>query len=265
MKYKLGLKPVTRQPDVRLRDYYTSDLPDVGSLKYPLGHADAIQPQMFMNDEIGDCAIAGSIEEIRLANALQGVTVNFTDQTAVENYHNITGYNPDDPDSDQGTDVHELYEYRQTEGIVDADGNRHKIVAYAGLTPNDPDEMLVALAAGFDIGALGFQVPEYAQDQFEAGQPWHLLPGRHGIVGGHYVPIVGATDRHTFQLFTWGALQTARSTFYSALATVAVVALTEEMFTGGKSPEGIDFDKLAADLPQLNTGQVSAKAPRRAK
>jgi hypothetical protein len=42
--------------------------------------------------------------------------------------------------------------------------------------------------------------------------------------------------------------------------TVAVIALTEELFTDGKSPEGVDMEKLAADLPEFNTGPVMAKA-----
>src|SRR5947209_10395744 len=95
VKYKLGLKPVTTQPRVMLASYLTSDLPSVDDLKFPLGHADTIQPQMFMNDQLGDCAIAGSIEEVRLANALRGVTVNFDDPTALKNYELIAGYSPD--------------------------------------------------------------------------------------------------------------------------------------------------------------------------
>lgn len=261
MKYQLGLKPVVAQPTVRLCDYYTSKLPSVKSLKFPLGHVDKIQPHMFLNDQLGDCAIAGSIEEIRLANALRGVTVNFTDETAVENYSAITGYNPDDPESDQGTDVHDLYAYRKHTGLVDADGARHKIVAYAGLTPGDFDELLIALSL-FDMVGIGIKVPDYAEAQFEAGQPWHLVRGRHRILGGHYVPVVGASNPHEADLFTWGAKTGMAATFYAAMSDVAVVALTEEMFTAGKSPEGVDFDKLAADLKLLNTGPVEAKAPR---
>lgn len=261
MKYRLGLKPVVAQPRVRLCDYYNSGLPSVDSLTFPLGHADAIQPRMFCNDQLGDCAIAGSIEEIRLANALRGVTVNFTDDTAVENYSAITGYVPGDPDTDQGTDVHELYDYRQSTGLVDADGNRHKIVAYAGLTPGDFDELLVALSL-FEMVGIGIQVPDYCDAQFEAGQPWHLIPGRHRIEGGHYIPVVDATSRTEAGLFTWGGHGGITASFYSTFNTVAVVALTEEMFNDGKSPEGVDFARLAADLSLLNTGPVMAKAPR---
>lgn len=263
MRYKLGLKPVAAQPTIRLCSYYTSNLPDVESLKYPLGHADSIQPEMFCNDVIGDCAIAGSIEEVRLANTLRGVVVNFTDETAIENYAAIAGYDGD-PSTDNGTDVHELYDYRQSTGIVDADGNYHKIVAYAGLTPGDFDELLVALSL-FDMVGIGIKVPDYCDTQFQNGQPWDLVPGRHRIEGQHYIPVVAATDRDTVTVYTWGAQQQMTSTFYNAMNTVAVVALTEELFTDGKSPEGIDRAKLAADLPQLNTGPVLARAPKRSR
>lgn len=271
MKNKLGLKPVIAQPRVRLCDYYTSDLPIVDSLKFPLGHADQIQPEMFFNDRIGDCAIAGSIEEVRLTNALRGVTVNFDDATAVANYSEITGYQagpeltdpvdaPQNP-TDQGTDVHDLYEFRKSTGIVDADGNRHRIVAYAGLTPGDWGEMLVALSL-FDMVGIGIQVPDYAETQFEAGEPWHPIPGRHDLLGGHYVPVVGATDRATAQHYTWGRPAGITAPFYAAYNTVAVVALTEELFTDGKSPEGVDFERLAVDLSLFNTGPMMAKGPR---
>jgi hypothetical protein len=260
LKYKLGLKPVVALPKVRLCSYYTSDLPSVDSLTFPLGRPNAIQPQMFCNDQLGDCAIAGSIEEVRLANALRGVTVPFTDQTAIQNYTAITGYNPSDPNTDQGTDVHDLYEYRKATGIVDADGNYHKIVAYVGLTPGDFDELLVALSL-FDMVGIGIQVPDYAETQFDHGQPWHLLPGHHKIEGGHYIPVVGASDRNSGTVYTWGQPQGIAANFYKAFNNVAVVALTEELFTNNKSPAGVDFNQLSTDLNLFNTGPVMAKAP----
>jgi hypothetical protein len=257
VKYKLGLKPVTEQPRIMLASYFTSDLPSVESLKFPLGHASAITPEMFLNDQLGDCAIAGSIEEVRLVNALRGVTVDFTDATALANYEAITGYNPDDPSSDAGTDVHELYDYRKTTGIVDADGTYHKIVAYAGLTPGDWDQLLTALYL-FDMVGIGIQVPSYAEPQFEAKQPWHVLHGFHAIEGGHYIPVAGATSSSEAQVFTWGALQGVTQGFYEKFNTVAVVALTEEIFTGDKTPEGFDSEQLAHDLAEFH-GNVMSK------
>lgn len=206
-----------------------------------------------------NCAIAGSIEEVRLANALRGVTVNFTDDTAVENYSAITGYDGD-PATDCGTDVHQLYDYRQSTGIVDADGNYHKIVAYAGLTPGDFDELLVALSL-FDMVGIGIEVPDYCDTQFQSGQPWHVVPGQHRIEGQHYIPVVGGADQNHATVYTWGAQQGITRKFYERFNTVAVVALTEELFTNGETPEGVDMQQLAADLPQFNTGPVMHKAP----
>lgn len=271
MRYKLGLKTVEAQPRVMLRAYYTSDLPPVDSLPKSFGHANLITPHMFLNDRIGDCAIAGSIEEVRLANALAGKTVNFDDADAIANYSEITGYQPGseiaDPQdappnpTDQGTDVHELYDFRQSTGIVDADGNRHKVVAYAGLTPGDFDELLVALSL-FDMVGIGIQVPDYCDAQFEAGQPWHLVKGHHSIEGGHYIPVVGRDDATTASLYTWGGVGGITEGFYSKYNTVAVVALTEEMLNGDKNIDGVDQETLARDLPQLNTGPVMSKAPK---
>jgi hypothetical protein len=260
--FKYGLKPVLKQPRLKLRDYFTSELPSVDDLKFPFGHSSLITPEMFGNDTVGDCAEAAAIEGIRLLTAGQGKEANFTTQNALDLYSAITNYNPADPSSDQGTDIHELFQYWQNTGITDADGGVHKVVDYVGLTPNNFDELLVALSL-FDVVYVGFNVPDYAEDQFAAGQPWHLLPGRHQIVGGHCVPITGAQSATLADDFTWGGKGGMESTFYSSLASVAVVAITPDMFTNGKTLDGIDLAKLQADLPLLNTGTVSTKLKRK--
>lgn len=261
MKYRLGLKPVVAQPRLRLVDFLRPvDLPSVESLPKKFGHADLIEPRMFMNDELGCCAESGSIEEVRLINATRGVEVNFDDAAVVQNYHEAAGYDPNDASTDQGTDVHQLFEYRQSKGILDADGKRHTVVAWAGLTPGDFDELLVALRL-FEVVGVGIQVPDYAEAQFEAGQSWHLVKGRHNLVGGHYIPAV-QRDGHAVEVFTWGGRQVMEGSFYHALSNVAVVAFTEEMLNGDKTIDGFDREKLTRALSELNTGPVMAKAPR---
>jgi hypothetical protein len=255
MAYKYGLKPVTEQPRLKLCDYlHPADLPTPPTT---FGHSDLIVPHMFMNDQLGDCAIAGSIEEVRLVNAERKVTVPFSDQSAVVNYSAITGYNPDDPESDQGTDVHELYAFRKTHGIVDDAGNRHKIVGYAGLTPGNFTELVQALYLFTTVG-IGIQVPDYAQDQFAQGGPWQPEGGDPQIVGGHYIPAVGR-DGSTVDVFTWGGKIGMTDTFYQTFSTVAVVAFTEEMLIGEKTIDGFDRAALLADLPEFNTGPVMFK------
>ena len=253
MQYKLGLKPVTKQPTLRLKDYLSSSLP-TPPLKF--GHADLIQPMMLGNDQYGDCAIAGSIEEIRLLNAERGFTVPFSTASALKAYGEITGFDPSQPDTDQGTDVHDLYEYRQNTGIADDNGQRHKLAAYVGLTPGDWNQLVQALYL-FQVVGIGIQVPDYAQDEFAKGGPWQPMRGHHQIVGGHYIPAV-SRNANTVDIITWGGRIPMTATFYKRFSNVAVVHFTDEMLTGtGTTIDGFDRASLLADLSQLNTGRVA--------
>lgn len=261
MAYKLGLRTVTEQPRVTLRDFYTSDLPTVGSLKFPLGHDNLVTDWgMLENDRLGCCAEAAALHLEMQWAAEAKKKISVTDQTVVDVYSAVTGYNPDDPDSDQGTDVHDLFAYWKGNSLIGDDGS--PIVAYAGLTPADPAELAVALSQ-FTTVFLGIVVPDFAQDQFAAGGPWQPEPGRHQIVGGHAIPAVGASSADLFDIVTWGQKISMTSTFYQAYNTVAVVALTHDMFNGNTDIEGIDFAKLQAELPEFNTGKVTSKAPKK--
>jgi hypothetical protein len=262
VSYKYGLKPVTEQPRLKLRDYLTADVPTVADLKFPFGHSGLITPEMFGNDKYGDCWPVSAAEGIRMLTAGQGKEANFTTQTVLQLYSDVTGFNANDPSSDQGTDVHQGFQFWQNTGITDADGGVHKVIDYVGLTPGDWNEMLVALSI-FDVVYWGFQVPDYAQDQFTAGQPFTLLPGRHQIEGGHAVAICDAQSATLAHAFCWGGKAGITAPFYSSMSLVAVVAITPDMFTDGKTLDGIDQAKLLADLPEFNTGTVSAKAPKK--
>lgn len=260
MGYKLGLKTVQEQPRLRLSDYYTSDLPSVDSLSFPLGHSDLVTSWgMLANDRLGDCAAAAALHQEILWAAEAKKQISVTDQTAINVYTAVTGYNPENPESDQGTDVHELFTYWKANSLIGSDGS--PIVAYAGLTPADPTELAVALSQ-FTTVFLGINVPDFAERQFEAGGPWRPEQGRHQLIGGHAIPAVGAISADLFDIVTWGQKIGMTSSFYQAYGTTAVVALTHDMFNGNTDIDGIDFDKLAANLPEFNTGPVLAKAPR---
>ena len=245
MKY--GLKPVLEQPRLKLGDYLHPDLPTPPN---KFGHASLIEPRMFANDRFSCCAEAGSAEEIRLLNAERKMTVPFSDTSVLANYTEIAGFDPSSG-NDPGTDIHDLYAYRKNVGMVDDDGKRHKLVAYAGLTPGDFDELVQALYLFTTVG-IGLQMPEYAQEQFNSGRPWRMLPGRHEIEGGHYVPAV-ARDGDTVDVFTWGRHHTMDAEFYRAFNSVAIVSFTEEMLIGDHSIDGFGRETLLADLPAFNT------------
>lgn len=253
MQFKYGLKPVTELPKLKLVNYLAPNLP-----KPPLtfGHGRLIAPMMLGNDQVGDCAIAGSIEEIRLLNAERGVTVPFTTATALRNYSDITGYDPRNPDTDQGTDMADLYRYRQHVGIIDDAGQRHTLSAYVGLTPGNWDELVQALYL-FQVAGIGIQCPDYLQEQFAHGGPWTPLRGRHDIVGGHYIPAV-ARSGNSIDILTWGRSIKMTKAFYQRFSNVAVVHFTDEMLNvNGKTIDGVDRAALLADLNALGRGTVA--------
>ena len=273
-KYRLGLNQ--HDPSkikLHLRDYLSP-----GKLPTPpqvFGNSHLIHPNwgMDLNQVLGDCAIAGSIHEVRLLNACRGVTVPFTDYTAVQNYSAITGYRPgpeltidndqvvainqDAPQNptDQGTDIAQLYRFRQETGIVDAAGNHHKVGAFVGLTPGDFEELVIALYL-FEVVGIGIQAPSYIDNQFAAGGPWTVESGTPDIVGGHYIP---AVSRHgdTVYIVTWGGRIAMTADFYSTFSDVAVASITTEDLVKGKTLEGFDLAALQADLAALKTGPVA--------
>ena len=50
---------------------------------------------------------------------------------------------------------------------------------------------------------------------------------------------------------TWGALQGMTTGFFSKYCDEAIVYLSEESLTNGKSPEAFDYASLQADLAAL--------------
>jgi len=282
VKYRLGLN--AHDPariKLRLKDFTTPAAPSVASLPSAFGRPGLIKPRMFLNNVIGDCAIAGSIEEIRLLNASRGVHVPFTAYTAVVNYSAITGYVPGpeltikndhvvayDPSApqnatDQGTDIAELYEYRQALGLVDGNGCRHKLAAWAALTPGDFNELLLALSM-FGVVGIGVDLPDYAETQFDEGKPWNVQPGEQNIVGGHYVPVCSRIDADTVGLYTWGRYYGMTAEFYEKFNTASVVGFTAEMLLpDGKDIEGFNAQALVEALQELDTGKVSTRRRRK--
>src|SRR4029077_18940153 len=66
----------------------------------------------------GDCVFAGGGHETMLWTLEAGSGAEFTGATAISDSSAVTGYNPKDPNSDQGTDVREALKYRQNTGLI---------------------------------------------------------------------------------------------------------------------------------------------------
>lgn len=248
-KLKMGCKPATYDA----RDFcfakYRTPVPLPPRPK-EYGHEKAFPFDgwgMLGNSIAGDCVIAGGCHETMLWTKEGGKPATFSDETALADYAAITGYDPATGANDYGTQVRDALKYRQKIGLIDTNGNRHKIGAYVSLELGNLDHVEEAI---YLFGAVGiaFQMTHSAQDQFSAGEPWSVIPGTSNI-GGHYVSLVAR--RRWLLCVTWARLQGMTDRFVGSQMTEAWAIISPERMVNGLSPEHFDMDQLLADLDSL--------------
>lgn len=202
---------------------------------------------MLGNDTVGDCVIAGAGHETIIWNKEASKTVQVTTQDSISDYSAITGYNPDDPSSDKGTDMQVAASYRRKTGITAQDG-KHKVMAYLSLEVGNETQLKQALSLFSAVG-VGIQFPESAMTQFNDKKPWTVVKGSQ-IEGGHYIPAVGYDSSYIY-VVTWGQIQKMSWAFFSKYNDESLVYLSAEMLTNNKSLEGFNLTQLEADLKGL--------------
>ena len=247
MMLKFGKLPATHDPrDLRFAAY--TDLATVlPAVPTTFGY-NRLLPHwgMLGNDRYGDCVWAGAAHEEMIWNAEGKHPVTFSDASVLGDYSAVTGFNPNDPNSDRGTNVRDAANYRLNTGVHDAGGLAHKIGAYVALAPGNVGHVTAA-AYLFGAVGLGIQVPASAMNQFNAGQAWDVVPGS-AIEGGHYVPYIGH-DANNLYVVTWGRVQKMTPRFFSTYCDEAYAYLTsEDLSIYGVSPEGFNMAQLRADL-----------------
>lgn len=245
---KLGKRVATPDP----RDFQFADL--VSTAQPPkappeFGHEGLITAWgMLGNDTVGDCVIAGAGHETEMWNKEAGRTVTISAATAIKAYSEVTGYNPKDPNTDQGTDMGVAAKWRRAKGMPDDAGNRHKIAAYLSIKPGNFSQLKQA-AWLFGAVGIGIEFPASAMDQFNAGQPWDVVKGSQ-IEGGHYIPIVAVRGNYV-EIVTWGQIQKVTLAFLAKYCDEAYAYVSLEALENGKSLEGFDTATLEHWLSQL--------------
>lgn len=249
-QYKLGKKPPTRDDrDLKFHKYLNT--PFWRSAPKGFGHGKMVENPwgMLKNDELGDCEIARQLHATMLANAVGGKQVSFTDGEAVRVYSAVTGYDPNDPWTDQGTVMRDCLVYARNNGVKDANGVTHKIGAFLSVDAKDTFTLLHALYL-CDQVAIGFEFPASAMTQFNAGKPWTIVPNS-PIEGGHAVEVIGRPSAESVTAVTWGAEQRLTFGFYRTYNDETWAVISEEALNGGRTLEGFDLDTLRADLARL--------------
>lgn len=252
MTYKLGKAPATPGAvKLKLADYL--DLTKLPPLKPKVGWPGVLNGQtigMLGNDQYGDCVWAGAAHETILWNHMNNQTVPFSDQAVLSDYSAVTGFNPNDPNSDQGTDMAKAAAYRRTTGVVDANGTRHTVAAYLDIEPGNIQQMKYAIYLFGAVG-IGIKFPAYAMDQFNSGTGWRVQTANAQIDGGHYIPGIYA-DTNGFQVITWGTVIRATNEFIHEYCDEAIAYVSyENLNAKGVTKDGFNRAQLLADLQSL--------------
>lgn len=207
---------------------------------------------MFANDQFGCCVWAGAANETADWHKDVGSEVTFRTEDVLREYGHVTGFDPNRPETDQGTDMAEAASYRRKYGIRDANGKRHKVDAFAKLPVGDVPTLKAAIYYLGGAG-IGFLFPSYAMDQFDARKPWAVKNTKRTIIdGGHYVPALGWNAKGNIVCVSWGRLCEMTPGFYERFSDEAVVYLSLDRLynakanalLAGKSPEGYKIEVL---------------------
>ena len=226
------------------------DLSELPPVPASFGHetlVDGNSWEMLANDKVGCCVLSGGDHETMLLNKEAGNVVTFVDANTLADYAAITGYDPSDPSTDQGTDVQDAATYRRATGLIDANGTRHKIATSLALEPGNLDHLWAGLYLFSAVG-IGLQFPSSAMDKFGNNQPWDVVAGA-TIVGGHYVPLIAKRDM--LYIVTWGKLFPMTMRFLTTYCDEARVYLSQEDLINQKSPEGFNYAQLQTYLPAI--------------
>lgn len=204
------------------------------------------------NDVYSNCVWAGGAHETMLAT-VQGAVherARFTINDVNSDYATVTGFKASDPSTDGGTDMLDAASYRRKTGIIDATGKRHTIDSYLALRVGDFDQLMDAVYLTGAVG-VGIRFPQSAFDQFDAGEPWDVVPGSK-ILGGHYVPVYDRDKNGNLVCVTYGKDQLITKAFYEEYndETCAYVVV-ERMLQNNVTPEAFDLEQLNAMLTQL--------------
>jgi hypothetical protein len=253
----LGKQPATHDS----RDLLFSRYVNAAALPTPpktFGHDSLFAPKawgMLGNDEWGDCAWAGPAHETMLLTKEAGHGCAFTTQGVLADYSAGTGFNakagpPGSNPTDRGSNVRDVLSYRRKTGIVDSTGKRHKIGAFIRLDPKNLEHVYQAMYL-FQAVGIGIQpFPKSAMDQFNAGEPWDVVP-KSPSEGGHYVCCLGK-DKY-IQLVTWGSIQPMTEAFFEKYCDEAWTYLSTEDLKNGANVDGFDMQQLRSDLKQLTS------------
>lgn len=196
---------------------------------------------MLGNDDYGDCVIAAKNHFLQCVSAnATGTPIAVTTAQTLAEYSSITGFDKDDPDTDNGTVPLDALKYFLAHG---------EIVAYGQVDPTNDAHVAAAIQL---FGGLysGWDLPI----AWQTADIWDVGPNtsgnwKPGSWGGHMVNQVGHDGKCNTPTVTWGAIKQVTNAARHAYCTEAYALVTREWLkANGKTIQGFDLDALQAKL-----------------
>jgi hypothetical protein len=197
---------------------------------------------MAKNDVLGDCVLAMCAHLTMFWTASAGEEFIPSDGQVVADYSAITGYDPADSSTDQGTVMLDAYNFWRRPGMMGT-----ALEGYAAVDVQNIPQVKQAIFAFGGISG-GFNFPGVAMDQFNAGQPWDIVADDGGIQGGHAVAVLGY-DLTYLYCITWGVVQKMTWAFFLKYFDEAAALSSSYWFNKkGLNFEGFGIEQLRQAL-----------------
>lgn len=251
MQYKLGKLPARKDfRTLKLSNYLPKILPPRPNKRV---WSDVVDNWMMLaNDKYGDCTCASIMHMLRLWWAQNGIYISPTDKDALSLYSNVTGFNPNDPSTDNGANELDILNYCRQNDVC---GTRI-VSAYADIDIHIPKTTIEQICASINLFGgiyVGASIYQSAMDEFNAGKPWKRTTCQGTYLGGHAFPIVDYDDdAQEGIVITWGKPQ--RVTYAWMLKNVdeghAIYSPTWKN-NNGITPSGFNETQLIEDLNEI--------------
>lgn len=213
-------------------------------------HAAAPVWGMMANDRLGDCTCAAAGHLMQAWTANHGAEFTPTDEQIVAAYSEITGYNANYPDTDQGAVELDVLKHWRTTGIAG-----RKIGAFVKVEPASRThvEAAINLLGGVYLGAA---LPQRAQSQTIWDVPdQRTAEDAPGSWGGHAMAAL-AYSRAGVVFVTWGGLKVATWNWWLTYVDECYGLLDDEWVSGAMpAPNGFNLDALKVDLGLIGTAK----------
>lgn len=247
---KLGKKEVKiDKRTLRLAPYLQNVPFPPASASYTLDKTDW---GMFVNDQLGDCTIAG----VGHADQVWGINLGrvmpmFTDAEIIKYYKDWDGYVIGDPSTDNGgVELDVLNSWRKNGFYT------NKLLAYGSVSPVNTLRLQQSIWL-FGVLYIGVELPITAQTQ----DIWDIVQVSDGSAtlgswGGHCV-VICAYDGDGPTCITWGKLKKMTWRFFEKYCSEAYALLSPDWINANPaalfalSPSGFNMTQLQKDLAQV--------------